>query len=478
MEFSRNRLAAWIHSQRWLGGITFSLFLFVVPAFSQNPLFDPSFRRPTANRVVDSGPGPVVHALLAQSSGDILVGGDFKSLAGGTNAYLGRLKSNGQIDTSFGTGTDGTIHRLLEQADGKVLVTGEFTKLQGIARKSLGRLLPDGRVDMSFDCGTNIAPGETIFGICVQQDGRIVTATTSTNAYAIYRPPVFSRFRPDGQLDESFSRTNTPWFRVFSMLALTNETILVGGDIDSTSGSPGLVALTENGHISTNLSKLFNGPGGVTSLAPMLNGNILVGGYLDLPGQTNIGAVAQLTPSFQWNTSFVADRFNRYESGATVSGFVSSVLEDPDGKILAGGLFDEVGGFFRQSVVRLDSQGRVDPCFDPGIGFFPSSEPWTLSTVRQPDGRILVGGGSSSSVVARLLPQGECGALRVYRWYQTPGSFPHYIYATCPPGGTNLLQVSTNLIDWQTVFSKTRPILIRDIWTSPPTSFFRVKKVF
>ena len=75
-----------------------------------------------------------------QADGKILVGGQFTRLAGQPCSRIGRLFSDGTLDTTLGSGADGNVFSLGLQADGKVLVGGGFTTLGGQARSRLGRL--------------------------------------------------------------------------------------------------------------------------------------------------------------------------------------------------------------------------------------------------------------------------------------------------------------------------------------------------
>jgi len=119
-----------------------------------------------------------------------------------------------------------------------------------------------------------------------------------------------------------------------------------------------------------------------------------------------------------------------------------------------------------------------------GLGNF-----WGAYTLAlQADGRVFVGGNfiaftPSGDIrhLVRVLPQSECNATRVHvRWYDSQrGGF---VAGTCVPGGTNLLQMSTNLIDWQTLTAATMPYVIAYTRDYPalavPAAFFRVKKEF
>ncbi len=169
-----------------------------------------------------------------------------------------------------------------------------------------------------------------------------------------------------------------------------------------------------------------------------------------------------------------------------------------------GGLFQEVGGYWRRDIVRLDSQGRVDACFDPGIGLgdeYFDGNAGVLTVASQPDGNIVAGGkflnfaggaiaSIASSNLVRFLPLSECNATRVHLLKHGSG---HYtVIGTCAPGGTNYLQQSTNLVDWYTLGTNalsgsyldetvtTRPyvywFLPSGSTTNDDSVFFRVKK--
>lgn len=436
---------------------------FGVNVFGQSSLFDSSFQ-------ISGGADAAVNAILVLPDGKILVGGEFNLIAGKTNSFLARLQSDGQLDESFAGGTDGIVNRLLLLPDGKILVAGAFTNLLGIPRRGLGRLLADGTVDLDFDPG-NALESDEVRTIAVQADGKILSASEMMiNFNLITR---LSRFETNGYLDLTFIRTNSTAFgSVFSLLSLTNGMFLAGGNI-----SP-LRRIRSDGQIDADLSGLFTSNSAVFSLNQLANGNILVGGQLNLSGLNRREAVAQLSSTGDWNTNFDADEFNE-----AFSGYARSVLVQPDGKFVVAGEFYEVGGYWRRHIVRLDAQGHVDPCFDPGIGL--GSDQGARALARQNDGKILVGGEFDSTIwagtanIARFLPQGECGATRIYLF---PIDERVLVIATCAPGGTNIVQWSTDLVNWEAIepqpIPPTGPYLTQIIPATNVPTFFRVKKVF
>ena len=76
--------------------------------------------------------------------------------------------------------------------------------------------------------------------------------------------------------------------------------------------------------------------------------------------------------------------------GATVgiNGAVFDVGTLSDGKVIIGGEFTEISGYSRNSYARLHYNGELDRNFDPGEG---ANGP-VFTVALQPDGNILFGG--------------------------------------------------------------------------------------
>src|SRR4030095_498330 len=108
----------------------------------------------------DPGANENVFALAVQADGKILVAGGFVTLGGGgtgtfTRKHIARLLPDGALDDLFDPGADNQVDVLAVQADGNIVVGGVFTGLGGgtgtTPRLGIGRLFADGTVDSSFD---------------------------------------------------------------------------------------------------------------------------------------------------------------------------------------------------------------------------------------------------------------------------------------------------------------------------------------
>jgi len=84
-----------------------------------------------------------VYALVVQSDGKILLGGNFNTVNGTIQKYIARLNSNGSLDGRFnlgGAGATDVIYAIALQPDGKVLIGGGFTEFNGTPRSGIARL--------------------------------------------------------------------------------------------------------------------------------------------------------------------------------------------------------------------------------------------------------------------------------------------------------------------------------------------------
>jgi uncharacterized delta-60 repeat protein len=286
-----------------------------------------------------------VNTIALQHDGGILVGGDFRMLGGGstgtsTRNYLGRLRDDGGLDSSFDTGANGNVWSIVVQSDGKILVGGEFTALGGgfgtSVRNHIGRLNPDGTVDTSFDPGAN----GPVTAIAVQADGKIVVggrfSTLGGGGIGTSSRNYIGRLNPDGSLDTEFNPGAS--YYVNAIVVQPDQKILLGGGFTSLGGG-GFVNTTTRYYI----------------------------GRLNLDGSVDMG----------------------FNPGAYST--VYALALQADGKIILGGSFITLGGGGRGTVVRnwigrLYTDGSVDMGFSPGANYS------VRAIVVQPDGRILVGG--------------------------------------------------------------------------------------
>jgi trimeric autotransporter adhesin len=136
------------------------------------------------------------------------------------------------------------------------------------------------------------------------------------------------------------------------------------------------------------------------------DGKILVGGrFTSLGGQTR-NYLGRLNEDGTLDATF-----NPGTRGSTP--YVYAFALQPDGKIVVGGFFTELGGQPRNRIARLCADGALDPNFDPGA---TGACGGVYSLVMQPDGMILTAGcfavlaGQACNNMGRLHPEGTLDA--------------------------------------------------------------------
>ncbi|WP_201983991.1 T9SS type A sorting domain-containing protein [Hymenobacter rubidus] len=275
-----------------------------------------------------------------------------------------RLAALGQgLDPSFApsvlTSPGGGIFTTLKQPDGKVLITGNFQLMNGQASPRVARLNADGSPDLTFRAQAGSGPNGNITAMALQPDGKIILgAEYYLTGYGGAPAQQILRLNPDGSFDASFGSGGTGWSGgIYGLAVQADGKILVGGELNSTfNGQPtnGLVRLLPTGRLDASFS---TGSGFVNS-----------GGY----------------------------------------GQVRRIIVQPDGNILAAGQFETVGGQASRGIVRLTPTGSRDASF---VSALNSSYTFVFDMVRQPDGKIVLGGttlmnSANAPVVVRLLPTG------------------------------------------------------------------------
>jgi len=117
-------------------------------------------------------------------------------------------------------------------------------------------------------------------------------------------------------------------------------------------------------------------------------------------------SLGTLDPNFVTGTGFAAVN----SSDRTVT----TIVIQPDNKILVGGGFNSFNGVARERIARLNSNGTLDPTFFPGTGFNAGTAfRQVLAIALQPDGKVLAGGrfdsfnGSTRNGLVRLNANGS-----------------------------------------------------------------------
>lgn len=244
-----------------------------------------------------------------------------------------------------------------------------------------------GRIDVSFNTGdTTPYLRYPVNAILPLPDGRMIIGSGNSS-----EGPV-ERYTATGILDSSFlSGSGFNWL-VKTLARQPDGKILAGGQFSAYNGQAcdNVARLHADGALDNSFN-LWQGVKtmGVNCITVQTNGKILVGGSPRYPGTI---ALVRLHPDGSLDSSFrIGDKFI-----TQVFVKINSIVQQPDGKILAAGCFGVADGAVRQHIVRLNADGTLDNSFRPAPGFAPETPGGVYALALQADGKIIAGGDFSS----------------------------------------------------------------------------------
>jgi uncharacterized delta-60 repeat protein len=312
-----------------------------------------------------------------QPDGLILVGGEFRTGDGSPANYVTRLQPDGTVDPQFnpGDGPDGFVSAFALQPDGKILIGGGFFHVSGLLSYGVARLNADGTVDTNFVSGLTSFNALSARRMALQADGKVLV----TDSAGLFRLLPNGALDPDFQILSSYQLlTNlTETLQFTSLKALPDGTILVGGSLPAINGLPsgGLVRLTTNGLPDPTFSAPIPA---VDSFAIKGDGTIIVS--VSETNAYNVHQLIHLNGDGSMNPDF--------QPTVGLTGNVSNLKIQADGKILVAGFFRQAGDLRRVGLARFNTDGSLDQGLD--TGFYDNTQ--VLDLALQTDQKILLAG--------------------------------------------------------------------------------------
>jgi Putative Ig domain. len=327
--------------------------------------FNPNFNGAVTRLLAHSNGSLLVQGNFTaiQPNGAILIGGSFSQMNGVAVNNVALLGEDGSVSSSFRPEPDGRVDVLLPLADGRLLIGGAFSNIAGTARNRLARFNADLTLDSDFN--PNVGGGD-VLAVALQPDGKLIVGGNFTSIGGGSRS-YLARLNTNGTLDGSFSPNVTGAVRVLALQAdgkilYTTET---GG------GNNQLARLNADGSADNGFNP--NNNNAVLTLAPQVDGRIYVGGSFTTIGGASRNYFAALTPSGALDQAVTPA-----SSSAGPNGAVTALVLQPDGKVLIGGLFNQVDGLGRFSFARFGAPSPVVQSFE--IGDSGSTLTWTRTS--------------------------------------------------------------------------------------------------
>jgi uncharacterized delta-60 repeat protein len=360
-------------------------------------------------------------AIAIQPDGKILAGG--YGDAGGRNATrsfaLARFTTTGSLDTTFGNGgitltsfgkrSPGEAHAMVlypkagTANDGKIVLGGNSP-----GGWTLARYNPNGALDTSFGSAGTASSGNGILdGLTLQADGKILAVgVTGTNGNNL----IVARYNANGTLDATFGSGGEvishvgPDSEGRSVAVQGDGKIVVGGRFTSApvlgltefavfrynaNGTPDTTFGNGTGHTQFDTPPWNSTGAGCLSVVLQPDGKIVAGGlmlYVNGTDQTPEGAVARFNPDGSFDSTFGTAGKELLPDPAQVN----ALALDANGRIVIVG--NDVTGTVNE-VGRLNANGSLDTTFN-GTGLVQTTtgnsySPYAL-VIQPADGKIVM----------------------------------------------------------------------------------------
>ena len=373
-----------------------------------------------------SGFGSItVDSVMLQPDNKIIVVGQYINYNGSTSNCITRLNANGTKDFTFteGAGTNAGIWGCLLQTDGKIIIYGGFTSYNGVVASRIARLNTNGTRDATFVA--NVGPNDFIEGARIQADGKLIVvgSFTTYNGTTVNR---VARLNTNGSLDTSFNAGTASPSRLRDVVIQADGKVIIGGDFSTFNGAAKnrIVRLNTNGSIDDSYN-IGTGPlNNVWTMALQNDGKLIIGGEFQAYNGVGRNRIARINTDGTLDTTFTI--------GTGANSNVMSLLPQSNGKIYIGGSFTTFNGIARGEMARLNSDGSLDTTVTIGNGF----NSWVKSIAEQPDGKLLIGGvfttydGTTKNRILRLIPSAlsnEDFGFEYFKIYPNPATSQLFI---------------------------------------------------
>lgn len=303
-----------------------------------------------------SGPelmlGPYIAGLVQLPDGKYIVAGQIASRLSLRPQRLLRLFPGGGWDESFKPELkQGDVVRAMALGpEGKVILAGRLNSSDEEAGRPLIRLNADGQQDATFDCPVMIE--QEITALAVQPDGKILVAASDHYSGAGF----FGRFTATGERDVTFSAPANVRPQ-FAILRQPDGKWIVDG----------LTRLEIDGALDPTFQAAV--PAGFIATAAVLQPDgrvVLAGGPAaewDYPWPALSTVALRLNADGSCDSSFHCDCTVGHDPDVEPTGESVGprcLALQPNGQILMGGVFTDVNGERRPSMIRLNSDGTLD----------------------------------------------------------------------------------------------------------------------
>lgn len=334
---------------------------------------------------------------------------EYRNYFGLNQGNILKFNPDGSMDSTYvnnqGIGATSTtpsgaiIQDLFLDDNSRIVIVGSFQTFGTATSSGIARLNADGTLDTAFslNTGSGLPAGQIVRAVPVGGKIMAITTSGSTTFDGVTIRRLFM-LNGDGTIDSNFSATASSSLSGFTstfqdFITYSDTQVLVGSNFASYNGTPvGRIArINIDGTLDTTFSASlgtgFNS--NVTALGKLSDGRIVVGGIFTTLNGNAVPFIVGLNADGSLNSTFMTN----IGTGPNISNNLEISVQSDD-KIVIGGQFASFNGVSTPSpLIRLNSDGTIDPTFTEGLGLgYTGSSVSVQSLKRFPDDRLAVYG--------------------------------------------------------------------------------------
>jgi len=266
---------------------------------------------------------------------------------------------------------------------------------------SMHQAAAQGSLDPAFGTGTGAE--DAVQTLAMQSDGKIMAAGLFSYFNGTANSIGIARLNTNGSVDSSFNPGTSVDAGINSVAIQPDGKMILGGGFTQYQGTSrnGITRINVDGSLDTTFNPGTGVNDLITSVVLQPDGKVVIGGYFTTYNGTARSGIARV------NTNGILDTTFNPGSGVTSAVWSASVLGN--GQILLGGGFTTYNGTGRRGVARINSNGSLDASFNPGA---TSVNDLVRVAIAQSDGKVIIGGdfttfnGNARNRIARLNADG------------------------------------------------------------------------
>ncbi|MBP9883163.1 MAG: T9SS type A sorting domain-containing protein [Chitinophagales bacterium] len=397
-----------------------ALLLSTYLAVNAQPILDNTFSG-DGYLLASPGGNDYARAVLVQSNGRILTGGNTYDAGTYYDIHIIRTKPNGAIDNSFGTAgitkiPGGFLCDMALLPGGKIIVAGNGEGPTGHKNFTVYRLTKNGAIDNTFGTGGSVAVNipninMVCFDVVLQPDKKILLAGYIDDGSWGHHNMIIVRLKANGNPDSTFATNGMFTFLQNNKSSECNQLalqpdgkIVAAGCIDTLNSVAvfeydfAALRLNANGTLDNTF-----GEGGVVradkgdteiayAVSVLSDERIVLGGSTDYFGNARFAALC-LLPNGSIDTLFGTDGWSFSDFYGGNAGCYAMVAEPDDDIIMGGLVYINAGSAI--AITKLLSNGSPDNTFgNNGIdtSFYGTAGKACSDIALQSDNKIVITG--------------------------------------------------------------------------------------